>query len=57
MKVVDDTVLVRNSEPFGSAGQDHEQCAGQIDLDFGESQFPGGAHDCAKSHVPVLCTK
>ena len=66
--VVDDIVLVRNSEPlalvFGSAEQDHEQCAGQIDTDVGESQFRGGVHDCTKlligqlkSHVLVRCIK
>ena len=66
--VVDDTVLVRNSEPlalvFGSAEQDHEQCAGQIDPDVGGYQFRGRVNDCTtlsigqlKAHVPVLCTK
>ena len=55
--VVDDTAFVHNSELFGSAEQDHEQCAGQIELDLGESQFPGGVHDCAKAHVPALCMK
>ena len=66
--VVDDTVFVRNSEPlalvYGSPEQDHEQCAGQIDTDVGESQFRGGVHDCTtfsigqlKLHVPVPCIK
>ena len=61
--VVDDTVLGRISAPFalviGSADQDHEQSAGQLDTDSGEWQFRGGVHDCTKLTIgqfnsPVL---
>ena len=53
--VVDDTVLVHNSEPlalaFGSAEQDHEQCAAHIDTDVGECQLRGGVHDCTTRSI------